>query len=498
LVDRNNVRLRLTRPIARLVLIGSAAMLAAVVAAPPAWAGKQPNAEAAREHARRATIEYNLGHFDEAVTEYEAAYKLALDPAMLFNIAQAHRLGGHPERALAAYKAYLRTAPPGARGRKQAEKWRDELERAHPTPAAPAGEAPSDTAGASPTGRTPTPFAPPPTGTAAPAPAASPVATPPAPPARASEAPPPAAPAAGAPTAPASAAPETITPSPASTITAGPVVSASATPGQPAVAAVERERQRPADGDTAPSPGLSILEIELGPRFLTRSFQYASSAAAPSSYRLDVTPVVGARLSLFPAAREKGLLGHLGLLAAVEAATWMRSGVFPTGTSDVVVGVQQRVPMARGQISASIAYFRHALLLKDTPDPNDQRRLTLDVPNTTYVGARFGLGGRLNLGDRVVLGLDAGYRWVINPGQGPGLVRSSEYFPDADVSYALDAAASVGVRFSWWQARVGLDHRRYAFGALRGSTLSAPGATDAYTALSLSVLGEFGAADRRP
>ena len=134
--------------------------------------------------------------------------------------------------------------------------------------------------------------------------------------------------------------------------------------------------------------------------------------------------MLGGSLSLFPAARAKGLLAHLGLLAAFEAATWMRSGIFPTGTSDLVVGVQGRVPAAFGQLSASIAFFRHAFLLNDTPEPLDQRRLTLEFPNTTYVGARFGLGGRLNLGDRVVLGLELGYRWVTNPGEGDGLVRS--------------------------------------------------------------------------
>ena len=456
--------------------IGSAAVLAAVVAATPAPASKQRNAEAAREHAQRATIAYNLGHFDEAVAEFEAAYKLVLEPALLFNIAQAHRLGGHPDRALATYKAYLRTGPRAAADRKQAEKWRDDLERALATPPAPAGEARAEAASASPAGPTPAPFAPPPTGAAAPTPAAAPVSAP---------LPPPAAPA-------------TTTPSEASTIIPGPIVPASATPGQPAGGAVEREGQRPTEGATAPPPGLSILEIELGPRFLSRSFDYTSSATAPAGYHLNFTPVLGGSLSFFPAARAKGLLRHLGVLAAVEAATWMRSGIFPTGTSDVVVGVQGRVPAAFGQLRASVAFFRHAFLLKDTPDPLDQRRLALEFPNTTYVGARFGLGGRINLGDRVVLGLDLGYRWVTNPGQGDGLVRSPEYFPAASVSYALDAGASLGVRFSWCQARVGVDHRRYAFGDLRGATLNAPGGIDAYTALSLFVMGEFGAVDRRP
>jgi hypothetical protein len=242
-------------------------------------------------------------------------------------------------------------------------------------------------------------------------------------------------------------------------------------------------------------PGLDIVEIDIGPRFLSRSFQYTPSDTAPSGYRLSLTPVVGGRVSLFPLARSRGFYRHLGALAVAEAATWMRSGVFPTGTSDLVIGVQGRVPAAFGQLSGSVAYFRHAFVLQDSPDPLDQQRLTLEFPNTAYVGVRLGVDGRLNVGERVVLGLDVGYRWVVNPGQGLGLVRSTEYFPDADVSYALDAGASVGVRFRWGQALVGIDHRQYVFGALRGATLSAAGGTDAYTALWLSVRGVFGAAN---
>src|SRR6185503_2820622 len=127
----------------------------------------------------------------EAVVEFEAAYKLVLDPALLFNIAQALRQGGHPERALATYKAYLRTAPRAAGDRRQAERWREELERG-PAPApAPAAETAA---------------------MAAPAPAAPPAPTPPAPlppPARAPEAPPPAPPAAEIRAAPARTAPAT-------------------------------------------------------------------------------------------------------------------------------------------------------------------------------------------------------------------------------------------------------------------------------------------------
>jgi len=142
-----------------------------LLSASPLAAG--PTEDAAREHAKRATAAYNLGQYAEAATEFEAAYKLVLDPMLLFNVAQSQRLAGQLEKALIAYRAFLRTAPPGA-DRTQAEKWRAELEKkvASPPPA-PA-------------------VAPPPAVTPAPMAAPAPVATPP----PAAPPPPPAAPAA--------------------------------------------------------------------------------------------------------------------------------------------------------------------------------------------------------------------------------------------------------------------------------------------------------------
>jgi tetratricopeptide (TPR) repeat protein len=84
----------------------------------------------AREHTRRGTAAFNLSQFDEAAREYETAYRLMLDPALLYNIGQSYRLGGHPDKALAAYKAYLRTAPANAPERTKAERRIAELQAA--------------------------------------------------------------------------------------------------------------------------------------------------------------------------------------------------------------------------------------------------------------------------------------------------------------------------------------------------------------------------------
>ena len=108
----------------------AAALIASLLAlsAPPAFA-QQSEQEQARDHYKKGLAAYNLGQYSEAAAEFEAAYRLFLDPALLFNIAQAHRMNGEMEKALGGYRAFLRTAPPGTRNRAQAEKWEQELER---------------------------------------------------------------------------------------------------------------------------------------------------------------------------------------------------------------------------------------------------------------------------------------------------------------------------------------------------------------------------------
>ena len=69
------------------------------------------NATSAREHYRRGTNAFNLGHYLDAVKEYEAAYQLKDDPALLFNIAQAYRLAGENESAIRVYKSFIHQVP---------------------------------------------------------------------------------------------------------------------------------------------------------------------------------------------------------------------------------------------------------------------------------------------------------------------------------------------------------------------------------------------------
>jgi tetratricopeptide (TPR) repeat protein len=83
----------------------------------------------AREHYRRGTAAFNLGHYEDAIREYEAAYQLREDPALLYNIAQAYRLAGDETHALRTYKSFLHQLPK-AENREEVEQRIIELQRA--------------------------------------------------------------------------------------------------------------------------------------------------------------------------------------------------------------------------------------------------------------------------------------------------------------------------------------------------------------------------------
>jgi tetratricopeptide (TPR) repeat protein len=80
--------------------------LAQTLAAPSAEA-----LERARALYESGTQHYREGAYEQAVRDYDEGYRLSGNPGFLFNIAQAERLLGACERALAGYRRYLELAP---------------------------------------------------------------------------------------------------------------------------------------------------------------------------------------------------------------------------------------------------------------------------------------------------------------------------------------------------------------------------------------------------
>src|SRR3954468_22210699 len=69
----------------------------------------------ARRHYELGTRYYDLQRYADAAKEYEAAFVIKDDPALLFNIGQAYRLARNPRKANGAYRSYLRRVPNDSR-----------------------------------------------------------------------------------------------------------------------------------------------------------------------------------------------------------------------------------------------------------------------------------------------------------------------------------------------------------------------------------------------
>jgi len=74
-------------------------------------AAAEPAGDAAREHYRKGEAAYDRHEYGRAIDEFQQAYNLTNAPALLFNLAQAHRLHGDWAEARDLYRSYLRETP---------------------------------------------------------------------------------------------------------------------------------------------------------------------------------------------------------------------------------------------------------------------------------------------------------------------------------------------------------------------------------------------------
>ena len=87
------------------------------------------NAEEARAAYDEGTTEYDLGHYKEALALFEKAFRLRHVPALLFNIAQSHRMLGNLKSAATLFRSFL-AKDPGSKGVPQARELLAQVEKA--------------------------------------------------------------------------------------------------------------------------------------------------------------------------------------------------------------------------------------------------------------------------------------------------------------------------------------------------------------------------------
>jgi tetratricopeptide (TPR) repeat protein len=109
--------------VAALLVLGGLALSA------PAPARADDRSEA-KAHYDKATASYALGRYADAAAEFEQAFALKPDPAILYNAAQAYRLAGKKERALELYRNYRRVYGRRAEHAPDVDKHIVELEKA--------------------------------------------------------------------------------------------------------------------------------------------------------------------------------------------------------------------------------------------------------------------------------------------------------------------------------------------------------------------------------
>lgn len=145
-----------------MVALGRAAVAVFAICALSSAARADDDPAQARQHFEEGSKLYDLGQYLEAAHEYEIAYKFKADPALLFNIGQAYRLGGDKAAAIRAYRGFLRRAPEDSPNRPEVEsqiatlqKLVDEEKRSTTSP--PVGTLPPTTSEPPKTATTPPP-----------------------------------------------------------------------------------------------------------------------------------------------------------------------------------------------------------------------------------------------------------------------------------------------------------------------------------------------------
>ena len=115
---------------ARVVFLAAALGVLAVIISAPAQAMQlSPQQKADMKlHYDKATRAYDVGKYQEAIEQYQKAYEIGGDAAMIYNIAQAYRLSDQLSEAIRFYRRYLQRSP-SAPNREVVERRIAELEK---------------------------------------------------------------------------------------------------------------------------------------------------------------------------------------------------------------------------------------------------------------------------------------------------------------------------------------------------------------------------------
>src|SRR4029077_13182600 len=122
--DSRGMRLATRARVAATVAVLLVASLLSVPAV--AAGGGGDDEKEARRLFQRAELNFNIGKFAEALTDYQSAYEAKPLPGFLFNIAQCYRNMGDLEKARFFFRRYL-ALDPRAPNKRRVEELIDEI-----------------------------------------------------------------------------------------------------------------------------------------------------------------------------------------------------------------------------------------------------------------------------------------------------------------------------------------------------------------------------------
>jgi hypothetical protein len=259
----------------------------------------------------------------------------------------------------------------------------------------------------------------------------------------------------------------------------------------------DKKHAREEDAESGPmSPAAGpALDIEIGPRFVSRSLTWketpvAANPAALDPYSLGLAPAFGASLAWFPAAHATGgFVSNLGIAASAEIVPGLvstKSGglKFPTSASDYWGGVRARIGFGP-VVGALTAGGGQQAVIFHSQGASNRASLT-GTPDVKYTYVRAGLDLRIALPSNLSVTLGGAYRYVLGAGNTNYLLETAMFLPNAKEA-GFDANVGVGYRLlSMLEARAGFDVRRYAITAGTNGRMVSSG-IDQYLAVWVGV-----------
>lgn len=225
---------------------------------------------------------------------------------------------------------------------------------------------------------------------------------------------------------------------------------------EPAAPEPVEETAPEVDDQEDPTDRPSPLDAMLLFRVFGRRLEYQDDPSGNlREYDLGLGPSLGGELHWYPGAHfTDGVAANIGLELRLESAVGISSETpqgeeLGTGSFQLGVGIRGRIPLGSHELGILLGYGKHTFSV----DPPEGSEVGL-VPDVDYNFLRMGADGRIEIVDRLALGLRAAFLLVLSE----GAITSQSWFSNgsangieaqADVRYALLPPLELRLGATW-------------------------------------------------